>query len=190
MKYEDQTLKDFIFIQEKFIPRDICNYVISNSEKNRWELHRWGDSEGSSNLSYYGKEPKVQHFNKDIGDILFPFVKQSLLNFQKNLSFCNSHIFYNFSPIRMNKYGVEDCMRIHFDHIHSVFDSGCEGIPVLSVIINLNDDYDGGELVFWKRYEIKLGCGDIVIFPSLFMFPHQVNKIKEKFRYSAVCWVW
>ena len=90
----------------------------------------------------------------------------------------------------MNKYGVEDCMRIHFDHIHSVFDSGCEGIPVLSVIINLNDDYDGGELVFWKRYEIKLGCGDIVIFPSLFMFPHQVNKIKEKFRYSAVCWVW
>ena len=38
-------------------------------------------------------------------------------------------------------------MRKHFDHIHSIFDGQYKGIPVLSFIGILNNNYLGGELV-------------------------------------------
>ena len=42
-------------------------------------------------------------------------------------------------------------MRQHMDHIHSIFDGKRERIPVLSFILNLNDDYEGADFVFLER---------------------------------------
>ena len=81
-------------------------------------------------------------------------------------------------------------MRIHSDHIHSIFDGNLKGIPVLSFIINLNDDYEGADLIFWEDYKISLGEGDVLIFPSLFLFPHRVTEPTKGIRYSGVCWAW
>lgn len=36
-------------------------------------------------------------------------------------------------------------MRKHYDHIHSIFDGQRKGIPVLSMLGILNNDYEGGE---------------------------------------------
>jgi predicted 2-oxoglutarate/Fe(II)-dependent dioxygenase YbiX len=43
---------------------------------------------------------------------------------------------------------------------------------------------------FFKDYEIKLNAGDILIFPSVFMFPHRVDKVSKGTRYSFVSWAW
>lgn len=64
----------------------------------------------------------------------------------------------------------------------------------LSVIINLNDKYKGGDLVFTdqKKEEIKrfkLTKGTIVFFPSNFMYPHKIEPITEGTRYSIVAWI-
>ena len=64
----------------------------------------------------------------------------------------------------------------------------------LSIIINLNDDYEGGDLIFTdqKNNEIKrlkLGKGSIVFFPSNFMYPHNIQPIKKGIRYSIVAWL-
>ena len=37
----------------------------------------------------------------------------------------------------------------HIDHIQSLFDG--DKNPILSVVANLNDDYDGGQLYFWSN---------------------------------------
>ena len=81
-------------------------------------------------------------------------------------------------------------MRPHFDHIQSLFDGEKRGIPVLSVIGALNDhsDYEGGGLVFWDDFEIKLDKGDILIFPSCYLYPHRVQEVTKGERYSFVCW--
>tara|TARA_R110000824_G_scaffold231527_1_gene419428 strand:- start:438 stop:983 length:546 start_codon:yes stop_codon:yes gene_type:complete len=64
----------------------------------------------------------------------------------------------------------------------------------LSIIINLNDNYEGGDLVFTdqKEKEIKrltLSKGSIVFFPSNFMYPHGIQPITKGTRYSIVAWL-
>ncbi len=64
----------------------------------------------------------------------------------------------------------------------------------LSVIMNLNDDYVGGDLIFTdqKYSEIKsfkLTKGSIVFFPSNFMYPHGIKPITKGKRYSIVAWL-
>ena len=95
-----------------------------------------------------------------------------------------------YSPIRFNRYSDGQTMRQHHDHIHSLFDGVDKGIPVLSFILNFNDNYEGADLFFWKDTIIPLGKGDVVIFPSLFLFPHGVTEIKKGVRYSGVAWSW
>ena len=93
-----------------------------------------------------------------------------------------------FSTIRFNRYGKGQIMRQHHDHIHSLFDGNEKGIPVLSFILNLNDNYRGADLYFWEDHAVHLGKGDIIMFPSLFLFPHGVTEAREGVRYSAVSW--
>ena len=64
----------------------------------------------------------------------------------------------------------------------------------LSIIMNLNDDYEGGDLIFTDQKEkeikrLKLGKGSIVFFPSNFMYPHGIQPITKGTRYSIVSWL-
>ena len=64
----------------------------------------------------------------------------------------------------------------------------------LSVIINLNEDYEGGDLIFTDQKEketkrLKLEKGSIVFFPSNFMYPHSIQPITKGTRYSIVAWL-
>ena len=43
-----------------------------------------------------------------------------------------------------------------FDHIHSIFDGNIKGIPVLSVVGLLNDNYEGGDFVMFEDYKVSL----------------------------------
>jgi predicted 2-oxoglutarate/Fe(II)-dependent dioxygenase YbiX len=71
-----------------------------------------------------------------------------------------------------------------------MFDGERKGIPTLSILGALNDDYEGGELVFWESEKIELKAGSIMIFPSNFMYPHRVDTVTKGTRYSYVSWVW
>ena len=53
----------------------------------------------------------------------------------------------------------------------------------------LNNDYEGGKLIFYDK-EYKLKKGEIIVFPSNFLYPHKVTKITKGERYSFVVWVW
>lgn len=64
----------------------------------------------------------------------------------------------------------------------------------LSVIINLNGDYEGGELSFTDQTgkeikSLKLNKGSVVFFPSNFLYPHLIKPIKKGKRYSIAAWL-
>lgn len=64
----------------------------------------------------------------------------------------------------------------------------------LSVIMNLNDDYEGGDLIFTDQKDkeikkLKLSKRSIVFFPSNFMYPHSIEPITKGTRYSIVSWL-
>ena len=94
----------------------------------------------------------------------------------------------NFCSIRFNRYGPGQIMRQHHDHIHSLFDGKIKGIPVLTFILNFNDDYEGADLFFWEDTVVPLGKGDIIMFPSNWLFPHGVTEATKGIRYSGSVW--
>ena len=85
------------------------------------------------------------------------------------------------------KYNVGGKYEVHTDHFTS-------SPRHLSIIMNLNDDYEGGDLIFTDQKEkeikrLKLGKGSIVFFPSNFMYPHGIQPITKGTRYSIVAWL-
>ena len=79
-------------------------------------------------------------------------------------------------------------MSRHSDHIQSLFTGEKRGIPILSVVGVLNDNYEGGEFIMFDDYEIKFKTGDLIIFPSVFLYPHKVKPVIKGIRYSFVSW--
>jgi predicted 2-oxoglutarate/Fe(II)-dependent dioxygenase YbiX len=54
----------------------------------------------------------------------------------------------------------------------------------------LNDDYEGGEVVFKNfKIEYKADKYDLLVFPSAFPYVHSVNKITKGTRYVGVQWL-
>lgn len=70
--------------------------------------------------------------------------------------------------------------KIHADH-------GPTYVATISAVIYLNDDYRGGELYF-PRFDLTLKpeTGDIVIFPSTFIYEHASLEMVEGVKYSVV----
>ena len=91
------------------------------------------------------------------------------------------------NQIDLLKYSVGGKYETHTDHFST-------SIRHLSIIINLNDNYEGGDLVFTDQNNkeikrLKLGKGSIVFFPSNFMYPHGIQPITKGTRYSIVAWL-
>ena len=81
-------------------------------------------------------------------------------------------------------------MSKHCDHIKDLFEGERKGIPILSIVCVLNNNYKGGEFIMFDDYEIKFKAGDLIIFPSVFLYPHLVKPVKKGTRYSFVSWAW
>ena len=81
-------------------------------------------------------------------------------------------------------------MNLHCDHIHTIFDGQRKGIPTLSLLGSLNDNYEGGDLILFDDFKIELEKGDLIIFPSNFLYPHRVEPVLSGVRYSYISWVW
>jgi predicted 2-oxoglutarate/Fe(II)-dependent dioxygenase YbiX len=59
----------------------------------------------------------------------------------------------------------------------------------VSCSFNLNDDYEGGEFSFFGgEVIIRAPKGSAIVFPSNFMYPHEIKKVTKGERYSIVTW--
>lgn len=195
MNNPNTQLKDLIHIEKGIIPTNICDNILNVIENREWKPHTWYNSKTNTSHSEETMELDVQPSCSELQNILTPFVIQAgaLYNQKYYFDFGESkdgQIMNKFSAIRFNRYGSDQIMRQHYDHIHSIFDGKEKGIPVLSFIGNLNDDYEGADLYFWNNNKVSLGKGDIIMFPSLFLFPHGVTEATKGKRYSFVTWAW
>ena len=184
MIMQDTTLKEMIHIQREAIPGNICDSIVKNIENSDWQQHSWGNPLNDE-VESYDRELSVLHAD---ASTLHPFIENALINYQNNTQAGN--FLFNVSTVRFNRYGENQIMRPHTDHIRDIFDGEKRGIPIVSVIGNLNDDYEGAKLTFWDGYSVDLGKGDIVAWPSLFLYPHEVTEATQGTRYSFVCWAY
>lgn len=194
---DNLNLKNFIY-HRNVIPKELCNEIIDSTNKDTWETHAWYNVEEDSRSSHDEKELDVLFPNKEVTGKLFNYIVSSFQDYgdycvevtdQEDI-FAFSGLISNCCPPRLNRYNTGTIMRPHFDHIHSLFDGQNKGIPVLSLIGVLNDEYTGGELTFFEDYKIETKAGDIIIFPSCFLYPHSVQEVTQGSRYSFVSWGW
>ena len=187
-------LKDLIHVEKGIIPANLCDHIIQDIETREWRPHTWYNAQSGSYGSEETMELDVQSITPELQQLLTPIMIQAGAAYNQKYAYqrCERthQIMNKFSTIRFNRYGSGQIMRQHHDHIHSLFDGNEKGIPVLSFILNLNDDYEGADLFFWENHVVPLGKGDIIMFPSLFLFPHGVTEAKKGKRYSAVSWAW
>jgi len=187
-------LKDMIHIERGAIPRETCSSLLNILREEIWRRHQWSNNKGER-TSYETKELDVLAPSQNDEQMLYPIIQDVITNYVERESFQSStrgHMNTNFlmgmAGLRFNRYGPGQIMRPHIDHIHTLFDGEKKGIPTLSVIGQLNDDYEGAKLTFWDDYSLNLEQGDIVVWPSLFLYPHHVTEATEGTRYSFVCW--
>lgn len=187
-------LTDFI-LQKNVIPVELCSELIDLTKTDHWQQHQWYDVKVNESRSY-DKELDVLFPDPVLTNKLFEIVVGSFAEYFVDV--CKPlHSQINFTQtinsccgIRMNRYSEGTLMKPHFDHIHSLFDGSQKGIPVLSMIGILNDDYQGGDLVFFDDYKVETKVGDLIIFPSSFLYPHAIKEVTKGTRYSFVSWAW
>ena len=181
--------KDYVKIYENFLEKDLCKNIVEQIKNSEWEKH---------SFSTYRKEP-IQYKNelsvswsesklkKELWEKLWYAIERYIV---KDFNFKWFDGWNGYTEIRFNKYETGTKMEHHCDHIHNMFDGQRRGIPTLSIVGCLNNDYEGGDFIMWESEKIKIPEGAVLIFPSNFMYPHKVSPVTKGIRYSYVSWVY
>jgi len=183
-------VNDYIMVINS-IPKELCESLIDECNKKQWKKHTWNNYAEGTFESMPTKELDVMPCTQEQQNKITPYLIKALEEYQNKYSKPGEKTsplwLTKFSPIRFNKYPIGTMMREHYDHIHSLFDGKMKGVPIISIVANLNEDYEGSEF-YCRGRKIELKTGDILLFPSNFMYPHEVKETKKGVRYSFVSW--
>lgn len=168
---------------------DVCQKSLDELNSAKFEKH-W----------YYNNKTQ-QRFTSDAdcytsaeqlstSQIIMDNVVGCIDTYQKELDFSWFQEWTAVSAPRFNKYTAGTEMKQHCDHITNLFDGERRGIPILTILGLFQNSDKGGDLILFDDKTVNFQPKDILIFPSIFLFPHRVTPILEGVRYSFVCWAW
>jgi len=183
-----KNLSDYVYISQ--MDSDITDLTDKIFEENvEWQKHKWADSYGKDvnsddiDVVYHGEVFTDEKLYQEIFKHITQYVNTDYGKWALELGM------ERMGDIRFNRYGTNTFMAEHVDHIRTLFDGDLKGIPVLSIIGLLNDDFTGGEFVLCDEV-IPLKKNSLIIWPSVFLYPHKVMQIKSGTRYTFVGWAW
>lgn len=185
------NLKDYVYIIEDFLDQSTCKTLVKKISNMEWSFHSYYDAISGTSRSYdnelsvlYSDIPEIQNLNKKLHHAIRIYLDEY------NFAWFSSQHIAGYSFARMNRYDKNTVMKLHCDHINSIFDGTKKGVPILTLLGSLNNNYTGGELVMFDNEIVELKAGNIMIFPSNFLFPHEVKPVTSGTRYSYVSWAW
>jgi hypothetical protein len=189
------NLKDYILKLNNWIPETIVKQTKLDLENDKnWKRHTYSDSKNSKILTHNGEKElsvivknDITYFN-EIHDFIWKALEKYIV--KDKIGGDTFSGWSGFTTIRYNRYMEGQLMDKHSDHIHTIFDGERKGIPILSILGSLNNDYEGGEFIMFDDYKIDLKAGDVLIWPSVFLYEHRVEPLKKGIRYSFVSWCW
>ena len=178
-------LSDYI----KVFDYDLSNAAEKIKALSNWQKHQWYNPQTNHWHSEATKELDVKTINDE--PEIFNALMAALTDAAKRYAdqFITHATINTLSTVRLNRYPTGSVMRAHADHIHTLFDGQARGIPAISLVGVLNDDYKGGDLIICGQ-PYRLTPGQIIVWPSCFLYPHEVTEITEGTRFSFVSWAW
>jgi predicted 2-oxoglutarate/Fe(II)-dependent dioxygenase YbiX len=181
------NLQDYIGIYN-ISNQNICKEIIAEINETEWQKHSYHNPITYEKTSY--QDDLDINYKSEISEkYLDDIIKQSVNDYLSTVV-PNQFGLQQIGDVRFNKYSIGTQMRPHHDHIHSLFDGERKGVPILTVLGLLNDDFEGGDFLMFDGKKLNLSAGDIIIFPSNFLYPHAVTTITKGTRYSFVAWGW
>tara|TARA_R100000008_G_C3503499_1_gene124939 strand:- start:49 stop:624 length:576 start_codon:yes stop_codon:yes gene_type:complete len=190
----NKNIEHYLY-KTNFLDKEYCEHSINVLNKNDWAPHEWYTYRTDS-LNSNNQQPSViqpddyTHEVKLINDYIIQEMHSFIAEYLERLSFHWYTSWEGYSVIKFIRYNQGQTMKRHCDHIHHLFDGNIKGIPTLSIIGLLNDDYEGGDIIMFEDKKINTKTGDLLIFPSNFLYPHEITPVTKGTRYSFVSWVW
>ena len=186
--YKNAKLKDFVK-KYSIVPKKECKKLLEEVKNIPYERHNFYQVRTDTYREHENEPMKSGHIIPSHDLLMSYFWKAAEHYIVKDFGTDAWNGWEGFSQPKYNKYEVGENMIEHCDHIRDLFEGKIRGIPVLTMIIALNDDYEGGELVI-NDDPIKLKQGQIIVFPAIFLYPHKINTVTKGTRYSAISWTW
>lgn len=150
-------------------------------------IEKWHDwlSSDKDNKYVFGQQKFTDesklNTSSDIVKILYLTLKNALTKVGKDYASKNDINYIEPEPISISKYIEGAYMGPHVDY------HGEPNLrPIMSAVMYLNDDMEGGELHFTKLgVKIKPKAGSIVIFPSVEPYYHMSTPVTSGVKYMS-----
>jgi len=187
------NLKHYIKNYKGFINKNICNKTVDelSSKEEEFKQHTFYIQNTQETKDISGnQELDITSTVTTTKKLIMGKIWDGLSDYMKYIKLPYFDGWSGYSDIRWNRYKETRKMAEHCDHIQSLFEGERKGVPILSCLGSLNDDYEGGELVFFGNTTIEFKQGDLLIFPSNFLYPHRVEPVTSGVRWSYISWVW
>jgi|694.fasta_scaffold00781_36 predicted 2-oxoglutarate/Fe(II)-dependent dioxygenase YbiX len=174
--YEDVIENPYVLIKDIEETDELLNNTTSIT---RWK--QWKASDDSYDFGYQKIiNPSIIDETNERLTSINKKVRNAIVNSSKD--YANEHnidLGY-LTPISIAKYSTGKEMGSHIDSYDD------ERSPVLSVVLYINDNYDGGELYF-KEQEvlIKPTAGSLIAFPSVDPYYHQSMVVTKGLKYMS-----
>ena len=185
-------IKDYIHVKENGISCDLCDDILKEYVPTyEWKAGTIGENYNvkeeirKCDNIFISKDSVIElnkEIRKDLDDRIFQSVSECIGEYlSKYTDFpCNISRDSGYSLLRY-KSG---------DYIGQHIDASGRSPRELSCSLILNDNYEGGEFVFFNgKLKFELKKGDIIMFPSNFMYPHEVLPITSGVRYAIITWI-
>lgn len=180
-------IRDYIFIVENIVPTNlidaVLNEYVNTNEWNQTITNGGAQPDVRNCTNIYISHQDVLNINPDarkqIDDELFKCASKAITMYKEKYpyTFIDQDSGYELLRYETNQF--------YLTHVDSF-----KEIPrAVSCSFALNENYGGGEFSFFDRQiKIKLPKGAALMFPSNFLYPHEVLPVTNGTRYSIVTW--
>jgi predicted 2-oxoglutarate/Fe(II)-dependent dioxygenase YbiX len=183
-----KNVNDYIVVFENVITPALCDAVLLEfSNEDEWQKTVIGNGRVSDEirnaetvvLSYPHVIAKNAEIRVNLDKAIFASAGLAIQKYNKKFDNCKIQEDSGYELLRY-KDG-----QFYIQHTDSFKDRP----RAVSCSFALNDDYEGGEFAFFDReLKYKLKKGSCIMFPSNFMYPHEIMPVTSGTRYSIITW--
>jgi predicted 2-oxoglutarate/Fe(II)-dependent dioxygenase YbiX len=181
------SISDYIMVVENAMTNALCDAILEEYGP----ANDWVDTSTKGGIRkdirscqcVYMSHQNVIQINKKVRQKLDRYVFASAgYAFKKyNEKFKYAEITQD-SGYEILRYNPGEFYTEHVDHF-------TEAPRSVSCSFALNDNYEGGEWSFFGgKKVIKVPKGAVIMFPSNFMYPHEIMPVTKGVRYSVITW--
>ena len=187
-------LSDHILHLKSFIDKDVCMSVMNSLDNlERDDSAPYTDGLLNDDADTYF-DPDIKYIDNVRDRIFIDGLKEYASKIRSfNWSYYDTKSFHC-SEMIIRRYNEGSEFKYHHDDIiGEIFPHWFlrrQNILTCNFYFSDAKNYDGGDLVFTCGKTFQPSMGDIIIFPSNWMFYHEVQKITKGKRYSGTVWLY